>query len=217
MKELIIDAQKEEVSIALLEDKKLSEFSRDDLKQSYEVGNIYIGRVKKIMAGLNAAFIDIGGNKEAFIHYHDLGENFPTINNLVQKILNNRRQNFSVEKLPPLDKDGQIRSVLTTGQHILVQVTKEPISTKGARLSGEISIAGRFMVMLPCNESRTSVSSKINNREEKVRLRQLIHSIKPNNCSVIIRTIAEGKKVAELDNELKLPAKIGRASCRERV
>jgi len=204
MKELIIDTQKEEVSIALLEDKKLSEFSRDDLKQSYEVGNIYIGRVKKIMAGLNAAFIDIGGNKEAFIHYHDLGENFPTLNNLVQKILNNRRQNFSVEKLPPLDKDGQIRSVLTTGQYILVQVTKEPISTKGARLSGEISIAGRFMVMLPCNESRTSVSSKINNREEKVRLRQLIHSIKPDNCSVIIRTIAEGKKVAELDNELKL-------------
>ena len=178
MKELIIDTQKEEVSIALLEDKKLSEFSRDDLKQSYEVGNIYIGRVKKIMAGLNAAFIDIGGNKEAFIHYHDLGENFPTINNLVQKILNNRRQNFLVEKLPLFDKDRQIHSVLTTGQHILVQVTKEPISTKGARLSGEISIAGRFMVMLPCNESRTSVSSKINNREEKVRLRQLIHSMK---------------------------------------
>lgn len=204
MKELIIDANKEHVSIAMLEDKKLSEFSRDDLQQSFDVGNIYLGRVKKIMSGLNAAFIDIGGNKEAFIHYHDLGENFPTINNFIQKVLNDRRHTPNLEKLPPLEKNGQIRSVLTAGQYIVVQVTKEPISTKGARLSGEISIAGRFMVMLPCSDSKTSVSSKISNREEKVRLRQLVHSIKPRNYSVIIRTIAEGKKVAELDNELKV-------------
>ncbi|MFC2309367.1 MAG: Rne/Rng family ribonuclease [Bacteroidota bacterium] len=204
MKELIIDANNENVSIALLENKKLVEYAKDDLQQSYDVGNIYLGKVKKIMSGLNAAFVDIGGNKEAFIHYHDLGENFPTINNFVQKILNDRKRMPKFEKLPPLNKDGQIRSVLTAGQLILVQVTKEPISTKGARLSGEISIAGRFMVMMPCTDNKTSVSSKISNREEKVRLRQLVHSIKPNDYSLIIRTIAEGKKVAELDNELKI-------------
>ncbi len=204
MKELIIDANNESVSIALLENKKLTEYAKDDLKQSYDVGNIYLGKVKKIMSGLNAAFIDIGGGKEAFIHYHDLGENFPSINNFVQKIINDRKRIPKFEKLPPLGKDGQIRSALSAGQYILVQVTKEPISTKGARLSGEISIAGRFMVMMPCNDNKTSVSSKISNREEKVRLRQLIHSIKPNDYGLIIRTIAEGKKVAELDNEMKI-------------
>ncbi|PID94798.1 MAG: ribonuclease E/G [Bacteroidales bacterium] len=204
MKELIIDANSEKVSIAMLDNKKLSDYSCDDLQQSYDVGNIYLGRVKKILTGLNAAFIDIGSGKEAFIHYHDLGEDFPSVNKFLQQLLNNRKRIPKYEKLPSLEKDGKIRSVLTVGQDILVQITKEPISTKGARLSGEISIAGRFMVMLPCSESKTSVSSKINTKGEKVRLRQLVHSIKPADCSVIIRTVAEGKKVAELHNELKL-------------
>lgn len=202
MKDLIIDVGKEQVSIALLEDKVLVDYAQDNLNQTYDVGNIYLGRVKKIMTGLNAAFIDIGGNKEAFIHYHDLGEDFPTINGFVQKILNDRRRMQKFEKLPPLDKKGQIRSVLTVGQQILVQVAKEPISTKGARLSGEISIAGRFIVMIPSVDNATSVSSKIRAKEERVRLRQLVHSIKPKNFSVIIRTSAENKKVAELDNEM---------------
>ena len=202
MKDLIIDVGKEQVSIALLDDKVLVDYAQDNLNQTYDVGNIYLGRVKKIMTGLNAAFVDIGGNKEAFIHYHDLGEDFPTMNNFVQKLLNDRRRIPKFEKLPPLDKNGQIRSVLTVGQQILVQVAKEPISTKGARLSGEISIAGRFIVMLPSMDNKTSVSSKIKTKEERVRLRQLIHSIKPKDFSVIIRTIAEEKKVAELDNEM---------------
>lgn len=202
MKDLIIDVGKEQVSIALLEDKVLVDYAQDNLSQTYDVGNIYLGRVKKIMTGLNAAFVDIGGNKEAFIHYHDLGEDFPTINGFVQKVLNDRRKIPKLEKLPPLDKKGQIRSALTVGQQILVQVAKEPISTKGARLSGEISIAGRFIVMIPSADNSTSVSSKIKAKEERVRLRQLIHSIKPKDVSVIIRTSAEEKKVAELDNEM---------------
>ncbi|MDR0830954.1 MAG: Rne/Rng family ribonuclease [Prevotellaceae bacterium] len=203
-KELVIDVRAEQVSIALLEDKKLVEFSRDNLTENFDVGNIYLGRVKRIMAGLNAAFIDIGCDKEAFIHYHDLGENFPSLNNYVQQILSDRKHQPKFQKLPQLAKDGSIKDVLTVGQMILVQITKEPISTKGARISGEISIAGRFMVMLPFADNRTTASQKIESHEEKTRLRQLVHSIKPQNFSVIIRTVAEGKRVAELDNEMKM-------------
>jgi len=206
-KELVIDVRAEQVSIALLEDKKLVELSRDNLKQDFEVGNIYLGRVKRVMSGLNAAFVDIGGDKEAFLHYHDLGEHFPTMNNIVQQVLNDRKHAPKYKKMPGLEKDGSIKSVLTTGQMILVQITKEPISTKGARLTAEISIAGRYMVMLPYIDNKTSVSQKIQENEEKTRLRQLIHSIKPQNFSVIIRTVAEKKRVAELDNELKILCK----------
>ena len=206
-KELVIDVRAEQVSIALLEDKKLVELNRDNLKQGFEVGNIYLGRVKRIMSGLNAAFVDIGGDKEAFIHYHDLGEHFPTMNHIVQQVLNDRKHPPKYQRQPCLEKGGSIKSVLTTGQLILVQITKEPISTKGARLTGEISIAGRYMVVLPFIDNKTSVSQKIQENEERTRLRQLVHSIKPHNFSVIIRTVAEKKRVAELDNELKILCK----------
>ena len=207
IKELVIDVRPEQVSIALMEDKKLVELNRDNLKQDFEVGNIYLGRVKRIMSGLNAAFVDIGGDKEAFIHYHDLGEHFPTMNHIVQQVLNDRKRAPKYQKQPCLAKDGSIKSVIATGQLILVQITKEPISTKGARLTGEISIAGRYMVVLPFVDNKTSVSQKIKENEEKTRLRQLVHSIKPQNFSVIIRTVAEKKRVAELDNELKILCK----------
>ncbi|MDR3287686.1 MAG: Rne/Rng family ribonuclease [Prevotellaceae bacterium] len=203
-KELVIDVQQETVSIALLEDKRLVELNRDNLKQNYEVGNIYLGRVKRILTGLNAAFVDIGSDKEAFIHYHDLGENFPAMNNIVKQILNDKKRTPRYEKLPCMEKDGSIRDVLTVGQMILVQIIKEPISTKGARVSSEISIAGRYMVMLPFVDNRTSVSQKIRVNAEKTRLKQLVHSIKPTNFSVIIRTVADGKRVAELDGEIKV-------------
>ncbi|MDR1543253.1 MAG: Rne/Rng family ribonuclease [Prevotellaceae bacterium] len=203
-KELVIDVRDEQVSIALLEDKKLVELSKDNLTESFEVGNIYLGKVKRIMSGLNAAFVDIGCDKEAFIHYHDLGENFPSLNNFVQQILNDRKHMPKYQKLPLLEKDGSIKSVLTVGQSIMVQISKEPISTKGPRISCEISIAGRFMIMMPYADNRTTVSQKIESYEEKTRLRQLIHSIKPQSFSVIIRTVAEGKRVAELDNEMKI-------------
>ncbi|MDR2683788.1 MAG: Rne/Rng family ribonuclease [Prevotellaceae bacterium] len=203
-KDLVIDVRSEQVSIALLEDKKLVELSRDNLTENFEVGNIYLGRVKRIMSGLNAAFIDIGCDKEAFIHYHDLGEQFPSINNFVQQILSDRKHMPKYQKLPPLEKNGNIKSMLTVGQMIMVQITKEPISTKGPRLSCEIALMGRFMVMVPFIDNKTTVSQKIESYEEKTRLRQLVHSIKPHNFSVIIRTVAEGKRVAELDNEMKI-------------
>lgn len=204
IKELVIDVKKDQVAIALLEDKALVELTRESLKQTFAVGNIYLGRVKKIMAGLNAAFVDIGCEKEAFIHYHDLGTQFATINDYVQQILNDRKHAPKLHHMPDLDKEANISSVLTVGQNIVVQVVKEPISTKGPRLTGELSLAGRNMVLLPLSDNKVSISLKIKKSEERVRLRQLLQSIKPQNCGVIVRTVAESKRVAELDGEMRI-------------
>ena len=201
-KELVINAEKGQISIALLEDGSLVELHKDTLTHSFAVGNIYLGRVKKIMPGLNAAFVDIGCEKEAFIHYHDLGSQFQTLNNYVSQILNDRRHEPKFKRQPDIDKDGNISSVLQQGQFIMVQIVKEPISTKGPRLTGEISIAGRNMVLLPFGD-KVSVSQKIKQGEERTRLRKLVQSIRTPNFGVIVRTVAEGKRVAELDGELK--------------
>jgi ribonuclease G len=203
-KDLIIKVDKEQISIALLEDKVLVELHNDNLTHTFSVGNLYVGKIKRVMQGLNAAFVDIGCDKEGFIHYHDLGEQFNTYNTYVQQLLNDRKKlPKKIKQCPNLEKDGNISNVLTTGQYILVQIIKEPISTKGPRLTGEISFAGRNIVLLPFVEN-VFVSQKIKLKEERIRLRRLTQSIKPQNCGVIVRTVAEGKKGAELDNELKL-------------
>jgi ribonuclease G len=206
-KELVIDVTTNEVSIALLEDKKLVELNKEKSNLQFSVGDVYLGRVKKVMPGLNAAFIDVGYEKDAFLHYLDLGPQFRSL----QKYLNLANSKKTKTKVPPLhkfkcekdiDKNGRITEVMTAGQYIMVQVAKEPISTKGPRLSSEISIAGRNLVLMPFYD-KVSVSSKINTDEEKHRLKTLLQSIKPKNYGVIIRTVAEGKKVAELDAELR--------------
>lgn len=202
----MISAQSDQVSLALLEDGGLAEVHRDTLQHSFAVGNIYVGRVKKIMPGLNAAFVDIGHSKEAFIHYHDLGLQFLTFNGYIQQILSDRRREPKVKRMPDLPKDGAIQDYIKQGDFIMVQITKEPINTKGPRLSGEISIAGRNMVLLPLGD-KVTVSQKIKTKEERVRLRKLVVSIKSPMYGLIIRTVAEDKRVAELDNELKVMEK----------
>ena len=206
-KELVISANSENITIALLEDKKLVEIHKDTLRPSFAVGNIYLGRVKRVMQGLNAAFVDIGSAKEAFVHYHDLGDQFPTMNAYVKQLLSNRKRlPDKFERLPELERDGNIKDVLSIGDYILVQIVKEPISTKGPRLTCEISLASRNMVFLPFGE-KISVSQKIRSNAERTRLRQLMQSIKPANCGLIMRTMAEDKRVAELDGELKMTVK----------
>jgi len=203
--ELIVDVQPNEVSIAVLEDKKLVELQKEGRDASYAVGNIYAGKVKKLMPGLNAAFIDIGYKKDAFLHYLDLGAQFKSVDKFYKQALNDKKKfpNISKMKLEAdIDKDGSISDILKPGQEILVQIAKEPISTKGPRLTSELSLAGRFLVVIPFND-KVSVSQKIKSKEERARLRQLIQSIKPKNFGVIVRTVAEGKKVADLDTELK--------------
>ncbi|MCW1734936.1 Rne/Rng family ribonuclease [Anaerorudis cellulosivorans] len=203
--ELVVDVQPKEITIAVLEDKKLVELQKEKQDESYTVGNIYLGRVKKLMPALNAAFVDVGHKKDAFLHYLDLGAEFNSVLSF-QKFVENKKKIPQVQKMklqPDIEKNGSITDVLKVGQEILVQIAKEPISTKGPRLTAEISFAGRFMVLIPFID-RVSVSQKIKSREERARLRQLVQSIKPKNFGVIIRTNAEGKRVAELDAELKL-------------
>ena len=204
--EVVIDVQQKEISIALLEDKNLVEYQNEPRSASFSVGNIYVAKVKKLMPGLNACFVDVGYERDAFLHYLDLGSQFNSYEKYLKQVQSDRKKLYPFAKasrLPDLKKDGSVQTTLTVGQEVLVQIVKEPISTKGPRLTGELSFAGRFLVLIPFND-KVSVSSKIKSGEERARLKQLIHSIKPKNCGVIVRTVAEGKRVAELDAELKV-------------
>ena len=207
--EVIIDVRQTEISIALLEDKRLVEYQNEPKSASFSVGNIYIAKVKKLMPGLNACFVDVGFERDAFLHYLDLGSQFNSYNKYLKQVQSDRKKLFPFSKatmLPDLKKDGSVQQALTVGQEVLVQIVKEPISTKGPRLTGELSFAGRYLVLMPFG-NKVSVSSKIKSGEERARLKQLIHSIKPQNCRVIVRTVAEGKRVAELDSEMKILTK----------
>ena len=203
--ELIINSTPSGSRIALLEDKNLVEIHYDNEEEQFNVGDIYLGTVRKVMQGLNAAFVDVGYDKDAFLHYHDLG---PKINSLLKytKLVttrNNTSYKLSKFKLEPeIDKFGKVSQVLSRNKQILVQVIKEPISTKGPRLSCELSLPGRYIVLVPFANG-VSISKKISSSDERKRLTRLISSIKPENFGVIIRTVAEGKEVAELDTDLK--------------
>jgi ribonuclease G len=203
--ELVIDVQSNDVSIAVLEDKKLAEFQKEARNISFSVGDIYLGKIKKLMPGLNAAFVDVGYKKDAFLHYQDLGIDFNSLNKFLETAVSDKKKLPAIGKfihLPSLPKEGSITDVLKYGDSVLVQIVKEPISTKGPRLSCEISFAGRYLVIIPFGD-KVNVSQKIKSTEERVRLKQLIQSIKPKNFAVIVRTSAEGKRVVELDTELK--------------
>ena len=203
--DLIIDVTPSEIVIALQENKKLVELTREKSGAKFAVGDIYLGKVKKIMPSLNAAFIDVGYEKDAFLHYLDMGPQFSTLNKFLRIVSSRKNKVNSISRIhsnPDINKEGRITEILKAGQKILVQVAKEPISTKGPRLTSEISIAGRYMVLMPFSE-KVSVSQKLKTNEEKSRLKKLVQSIKPRKYGVIVRTAAEGRKVADLDQELR--------------
>jgi ribonuclease G len=205
-RDLIIDVKQTEISIALMENHRLMELNKEAHGgKSYNVGDVYLGKVKKLLPALNAAFVDIGDEKDAFLHYLDLGFNFKAFDYFTRQINVNKNfksfySNVRIDEI--LEKEGKIERFLSPGQPIVVQIVKEPISTKGSRLTAEISIAGRNMVLLPFAD-KVSVSLKIKSKEEKRRLERLVYSILPRNYGVIIRTAAEGKKAAVLDAELR--------------
>lgn len=203
--ELIISGAQDGCRIALLKDKTLVEFHQEEGSSKFTVGDIHLGVVKKVVQGLNAAFIDVGYDKDAFLHYLDLGPQFSSLQKFTKlvrarKFNGTRLDKFKLE--PDIDKHGKISQQLTKGQVVPVQIVKEPISTKGPRLSCELSIAGRYLVLVPFSNT-VSVSKKVTNSEERKRLNRLITSIKPENFGVIIRTVAENKDVAELDRDLR--------------
>lgn len=204
--EVIVDVQPKEISIALLEDKRLVEFQKEGRSASFAVGNVYLAKVRKLMPGLNACFVNVGYERDAFLHYLDLGPKFHSYAKYLKQVTSDKKKLFPIAKAtmqPELEKEGSVQNILQSGQEILVQIVKEPISTKGPRLTCELSFPGRFLVLMPFHD-KVSVSSKIKSAEERARLKQLIQSIKPKNFGVIVRTVAEGKRVAELDSELKV-------------
>lgn len=203
--ELVVDVQQKEISIALLEDSRLVSLQKESRNIAYAVGDLYLAKVKKIMPGLNAAFLDVGYEKDAFLHYLDLGPQFSSYKKYLGEAMADKKKipNISRFKLEPdIPKQGTIQDVIQPGNQLLVQIAKEPISSKGPRLTTEISFTGRFMVLMPFGD-KVSISQKIKSTEEKVRLRQLIGSIKPKGFSVIVRTSAENKKVADLNHEMR--------------
>ena len=204
--ELIVDVQSSEISIALLEDSRLVSLQKETRNLAYAVGDIYLAKVKKLMPGLNAAFVNVGYDKDAFLHYLDLGSQFSSYSEFLEKALDKQQrplpQVSKMTLLPDIDKHGTITDRLKQGQELMVQIVKEPISSKGPRLTKEISLTGRYMVLMPFSD-KVSISQKIKSPEEKVRLRQLIKSILPKHFGVIVRTSAEGKRVAELNHEMK--------------
>ena len=202
-RDLIINSHASEVDIALLEDNTLVELHREKTNNQFAVGDVYLGRVKKILPGLNAAFVDVGYPKEAFLHYLDLGLQANSLIKYKKMVLANDDVAMDKFKLEgDLPKNGKISDWLAVGDLLPVQIAKEPIHTKGPRITAEISFAGRYLVLVPFS-NRISVSQKIRSSEERNRLRRLMQSIKPANYGVIIRTVAEGKKVAELDADLR--------------
>lgn len=204
--ELFISANSNKISIALTEDKRLMEFQEEAQSASYSVGNIYLAKVRKLMPGLNASFVNAGHERDSFLHYLDLGPQFLSFNKYLKQVRNGKKELPPITKAhiePELGKEGSIQNTLQQGQEVLVQVVKEPISTKGPRMSCEISFPGRYLVLMPFQD-KVSVSSKIKSSAERARLKQVIQSIKPRNFGIIVRTVAEGKRVAELDNEMKV-------------
>jgi ribonuclease G len=204
-KELIINVLPQGVEIALLEDKKLVELHSEKADANFAVGDLYLGKVKKLIPGLNAAFVEVGFEKDAFLHYTDLSPYVRSILKFTNIAVNEKsEQGFDFDKFkvePEIIKTGKITEVLNGRPNILVQILKEPIAAKGPRLSCELSLAGRFVVVTPFNDI-VAVSRKIHSSEERKRLQKIIEAIKPKNLGVIVRTAAEGKHTAELHQDL---------------
>jgi len=200
--EIVIKSSADTTQIAFLEDQRLVEFVEEQNELSFSIGNIYLAKVKRVVPGLNAAFVNIGHDRDGFLHYQDLGSQFLTIKRFLQKTFVNNSPPDKFKKNKDLSKNGSIEDVVKIGDFLMVQIVKEPISTKGPRLTSEISIAGRNMILIPFS-NEIFLSQKITNKEERLRLQKLMKSIKPDGFGVILRTLSEGTSAATIDQELK--------------
>ncbi len=203
-KDLIINVNSNDISIALLEDGLLTEIHKEKQDNNYSVGDLYLGKIKKITPALNAAFVNVGHEKDAFLHYHDLGPKVRSLNKYVKLVNNSKKPPLLIKDFefePEILKTGRIQDVLAVNQNILVQVAKEPISSKGPRITSEIAFPGRYLVLVPFS-NRISVSQKIKDFEERNRLKKLVRSIQPANFGIIVRTVAENRKLSELEADV---------------
>ena len=202
--ELVINSTRKGVEIAMLQDRALIELHHEQGDQQFAVGDIYLGKIRKVIPSLNACFVDVGYEKDAFLHYLDLGPQFSSSSLFSKRTFQKKQKQSSLANfrmLPDINKGGKIKDVLSTSQHILVQVAKEPISSKGPRLTSELTIPGRYIVLVPFS-NKISLSQRIKDDDERSRLRRLMQSIRPANFGIIVRTVAENKKVAELNADL---------------
>ncbi len=203
--ELVIRSNSSDIDFALLKDGKLISLNKETNGNKFSVGDIFLAKIGKVLSGLNAAFVNVGYSKDGFLHYQDLGSKLKSLDKFVNGIRSSKIKDFTLKNIQfdsDIDKQGRITDAIKSNQNLLVQIVKEPISTKGPRMSSEISIAGRYLVLVPFS-SRVSVSQKITDIEEKERLKRLVKSIKPKGFGVIIRTVATNKKVADLDRDLQ--------------
>jgi len=203
--ELVVDVRPNGIWIALMREGKLIELHEEKMNKDFMVGDIYLGKVRKVVPSLNAAFVDVGYEKDAFLHYLDLGPQFKSQDKYVQQTLQGKQKVADLlyfKPEPDIEKSGKINEAVTSTRQVMVQVAKEPISSKGPRLNAEITIAGRFIVLVPFSQ-KISVSQKIKSGKEKDRLRDIMRNILPKNFGVIIRTVAEDKKISEIDSDLK--------------
>ena len=204
-KELVINSTPAGVEIALVEDGVLTELHRDQGGTDYAVGDIYLGRVRKVLPSLNAAFVDVGHERDAFLHYLDLGPHYRTQQQYVKRVMGGQQPVSDLahfKKEQELDKKGKIKDEVSASQLVLVQVAKEPISTKGPRLTAEVTLPGRYLVLVPFSD-KVSLSSRIKGEEERTRLRRLMQSIQPPGFGIIVRTVAEEKGAADLHADLE--------------
>ena len=202
--DLVISSQPSKVDIALLKDKKLVELHEESGNSAFQVGDLYLGRIHKVMPGLNAAFVNVGYEKDGFLHYLDLGPKVKTLMKFIELTKAGKLKSPLLERFRPeaeIDKHGKIDDVLKQGKEILVQVAKEPISTKGPRLTTELSFAGKFMVLVPFSD-KVSISQKIKSRDESKRLKDIFKEIKPKGFGLIVRTAAENKKEQDLKDDM---------------
>ncbi len=196
--EIIVNVHPLEKRVAVLEENKLVELFVEKLDRQNIVGNIYKGTVKDVLPGMGAAFIDIGLERTAFLHYSDIVLDFLDI-----------YDRESPRKHIHKGDSSKITQLLKPGQEIIVQVHKGPIGSKGARLTGQISIPGKYLVFFP-NKSKIAISRKISNSHEKNRIRTILNNLKPENVGLIVRTEAEGNSEEDFTNEYNALAKTWR-------
>lgn len=191
--------------IALLQDRRLIELHQEKPDVKMKVGDLYLGTVKKLDNSMNAAFVDVGHEKDGFLHYLDMGQQIKSLIQYTKRVKDGSWTTPSLVDFPMsdnIDKLGKISEILTKGQQILVRITKEPISTKGPRLSCEVSIAGRFLILVPFSES-INISKRIIAKEERQRLHKIVKALKPEHFGCIIRTAADGVETEEIEKDLK--------------
>ncbi len=246
-KEIIINAAADQIRVAITEDKRLAELYVESPEKERMVGDIYVGKVAKVMPGIRAAFIDIGHKQDAFLHFSDIGSTLSEYSSLI----GDEDSDVDVDDGPDEDEEGpatqsasqstsqqtsqqtslaggertataSVKSAvelppqrpqrsngrdtrlpdLKKGQDIIVQITKEPVGKKGVRVTSEVSLPGRFLVLLPF-DGKIGISKKVSNFKEKRRLRRIVRSILPQGFGVIVRTVAEDKEETSLRQDLE--------------